>query len=306
MRLGDRSDHSSDDSSDIRLSDLVDIVRRRWRLVAIVTALALIAAVAFAYTQPRIYRAEVVVVPVLDNDGTGVFGALPGQFAGIAQQVLGGSFGSNTQRAELVALLESRQVAREFIVSRKLLPLLFPERWNAKAQQWKMEDGKSTEPSMFAAVQRFDQRVRRIEENKISGIVKLGIELPERERVAPLANELVAFANEAARTRAIAESGRSVEYLNREIERTAYVDVKQALYRLLEGQLARAMSANVRSDFAFRVIDPAVTPDLGRHVKPRRLLIMAAGALAGFALGVIAALLWAVVRGGPHASRTPA
>lgn len=293
-------------TDDIRLSDLVEIVRRRWRIVAAVTALVLVAAAIYAYTQPRIYRAEVVVVPVLDNDGTGVFGALPGQFAGIAQQVLGGTFGTNAQRAELVALLESRQVAREFIISRQLLPLLFPERWDAQRKQWKQEDGKSTEPSMFAAVQRFDQRVRHIEENKLSGIVTLGIELPQRERVAPLANELVAFANEAARTRAIAESGRSVEYLNREIERTAYVDVKQALYRLLEGQLARAMSANVRSDFAFRVIDPAVTPDPGRHVKPRRLLIVAAGALAGFAVGVILALFWAVVRGGTHASRAAA
>ena len=64
------------------------------------------------------------------------------------------------------------------------------------------------------------------------------------------------------------------------------------------------MLAKVRDDYAFRVIDPAVTPEEGRFVRPKRLLLLAAGIVFGAFLCVFAVLLRASWSGVEEAYRT--
>jgi len=54
------------------------------------------------------------------------------------------------------------------------------------------------------------------------------------------------------------------------------------------------MLANVRVEYAFTVIDPAVPPE--RRISPRRSLYVLVGALLGFTLGISAAYLRSIRR----------
>jgi hypothetical protein len=82
--------------------------------------------------------------------------------------------------------------------------------------------------------------------------------------------------NERLRTQALDNARLSIEFLNRELEKQDLVQSRDAIYRLIESQINKAMIANVQREFAFKVIDAAVASDRKRKVAPRRSLITAA------------------------------
>ncbi len=83
-----------------------------------------------------------------------------------------------------IATLRSRRLTEMFIRERRLLPVLFPENWDAAAKTWKLRDGKPNVPSMDAAFKRFDERVRSVDEDRSTGLITLGIEWQDRRAVA--------------------------------------------------------------------------------------------------------------------------
>ena len=58
---------------------------------------------------------------------------------------------------------------------------------------------------------------------------------------------------------------------------------------MIETRLTEQMLANVRKEFAFRVIDPAVPSDVDEPYRPKVLLNALAGALLGALLGLLLA-----------------
>ena len=91
--------------------------------------------------------------------------------------------------------------------------------------------------------------------------------------------------------RAIAEAQRSIDYLRREIKKTELVGVQTVIYRLVETQINNIMLAEVRDEYAFRVIDPAVAALPDDYVRPKPLLMAIAAAFLGLGLGVFLATM---------------
>ena len=104
-------------------------------------------------------------------------------------------------------------------------------------------------------------------------------------------NLLIKRVNEVMREQAINEARQSIDFLNKELAKTNVLELQQAIYHLTETQINRIVMANVRQEFAFKVIDPAVAPDAKYKVRPKRLYYMIFGAFLGGALGVATALL---------------
>ena len=109
------------------------------------------------------------------------------------------------------------------------------------------------------------------------------------ELAAKWANDMVASANARLREKAIEESQRSIEYLKREGEKTNVVAVQEAIGKLTEEQVKSVMLANVRDEYAFKVIDPAVMPEYRDIVRPRRALMLALGLVMGSLFGMMVA-----------------
>ena len=97
--------------------------------------------------------------------------------------------------------------------------------------------------------------------------------------------------NQSIRNKTIEESRRSIVYLNEQLAKTDAQGVEQAIYGLMEEQLNRIMYANVRDEYAFKVIDPAFAADLDAFVKPNRSLIAALGMFFGGVLGLLIAVV---------------
>jgi uncharacterized protein involved in exopolysaccharide biosynthesis len=138
------------------------------------------------------------------------------------------------------------------------------------------------------ATDAFTEKVRSVEEDKVAGIVRLSIRWPDPRGASQIANDLLADANEEMRQRARSEGEQSIKYLQQELEKTPEVSLRQGLYQLAERESGKVMFANIRKDYAFRVIDPAVAPQIWMRDSPHRVLWAVGFAALGLLLAGVA------------------
>ncbi|HFE39467.1 MAG TPA: hypothetical protein ENK06_13815 [Gammaproteobacteria bacterium] len=108
------------------------------------------------------------------------------------------------------------------------------------------------------------------------------------------ANKMVERINAHQKAAAIKEAEKSIEYLKNELKQTSVVEMRQAIFRLVEAQTKNIMLANVRDEFAFKIIDPAVVPE--EKIKPKKRLMAILGTIVGFMLGVFLAFFLAFLK----------
>ncbi len=254
--------------------------RHKWLVLAIVfltTALATAAAV----LMTPVYRVEVVLMPASKGDSGDALSMLGGQFAGVASLAginVGGQ-GSDTEEA--IGILKSRDFTRRFIQDQGLMDVLYAGRPGGDAEAPTLNDG----------VRFFNKEVREVVRDKATGMVTLSVEWTDPALAADWANGLTSRVNAEMRQRAIDEARQSMEYLNAELRKTSIAEVQGAIYRLLENQIKTIMLANVREQYSFEVIDPAVAPDEDDFVRPNRPILV----VLGFVLGLILAILLVLV-----------
>jgi uncharacterized protein involved in exopolysaccharide biosynthesis len=264
------------------------IWRGRWWIV-LASALGLLAAAVFVQLYPRIYRAEVVLMPV-EATASGPLGDLGnlGPLASLAGVNLGGA---ESQTVETTALLTSRHFTLDFIRRRNLMPTLFAPKWDPANNTWLVSGDRI--PTDGDAFKVFDQRVRGLTQDKKTSLLTLTVEWRDPALAADWANGLVADVNEEMRRRAITEADATIDLLQRQITQTQVVQLREALYKTLESEVKRKTFAMVREEYALRVIDPAAPAAAKEYVFPRRTPFLLGGLLAG---GFAAALALLVIR----------
>jgi uncharacterized protein involved in exopolysaccharide biosynthesis len=146
--------------------------------------------------------------------------------------------------------------------------------------------------TVWKLVERFKRTVLDMQEDKLKGTMTITMDWPDPAVAAKWANEFVALANQLVRDRSIADASRSVDYLNKQIERTNSVEIQRVMYNLIETQTKTLMLANGRLEYAFTIVDPAVVPEV--RVRPWRSLMAATGVVVGFLFGSLIA--WVRVR----------
>lgn len=287
-------------NDEIGLAELFDIVWRGKWLVIVLSAFFAVGSVFYSLQLPNIYRAETVLSP-LGKDG-GI--QLPGQLSGLASLAgvsLGGlSKGDNTNLA--LEIMVSRDFLSRFIEKHQLLvPLLAAEGWNpdsgeliidpelydVTSQQWvrKPKPQQQVVPTYWEAVKAFKD-IYRVNRDKTSGMVKVTFDHVSPVLAADWLNKLVHDINEEMRQRELGEAQRSIDYLTEQVNTTALADLRSTLFELIEEQTKTLMLANVREEYMFRTVDPAVVPE-EKH-SPKRALIVV---LATFAGGFLALLI---------------
>jgi uncharacterized protein involved in exopolysaccharide biosynthesis len=255
--------------------DFIDMCRVGWAykyLIALVTLGCGLAAVILAFAATPSFHAETAVTPV-SNRNSGGAGALGSQIGGLASLV-GVNIGSaNGPSKEAEGLLKSRMLCEEFVKRYDLRPILFR---NAKKQ-----------PSLWFAVRQFQLGVLTIRDDKRSGLTIVSINWTDPVVAARWANQFVALANEMLRLRAMTEAQASIAYLNEQIAHTNVVEIQRVMYNLIENETKTLMLANVKPEYAFAVVDPAVPPEV--RASPQRTLMVILGLAFGMVMGAVIA-----------------
>lgn len=259
----------------------------KW-LVASIVAVFTIGAVAAAFLTRPVYRARVVMIPADSDESPASLGAMLGNLGGLA--ALGGiNLGGGDNSVEAIAMLRSRQFAEDFISQKQLVPRLFHRKWDSEREAWTVTGDDV--PTDWDAWRYFDRKVRRVSDDKRSGLVVLEIDWIDAAEAATWANELVARLNETMRARMLAEAGASIRHLEQELARTNVVALQQAISRLIETYVKKQTVATIRPEFAFRVVDPAAAPDDDDFIRPKRALYLVAGPVAGLLVALFVVLM---------------
>lgn len=283
------------DAGPAEVDPISGFLLRHWLIISVAAILGTVAGFGLSFVLPKVYRAEILVQPVSADSGSPLRSLL-GQYGGALAEVAGGGgagrglLGAVNPTAAVVALLKSRLFIEAFITDNNLLPVLFHKRWDQEHGRWRLKPGQNP-PTIQDAYGMFTKTVMHVEEDKEKGLITINIEWTDASLAADWANALVQRLNEGARRRALANSDRSIDYLNKELERTQTVEIRNSIYSVLEQQINNRMLANTRPDFAFSVIDPAQAPEPNKYVRPIPLLLAAIGFFAGALCALFAVVL---------------
>jgi uncharacterized protein involved in exopolysaccharide biosynthesis len=247
----------------------------RWKEIGAVTALIFAPVAAAAWLLTPIYRAETSLVPQSRITEEQSLTGLGGSIGGLGS-LFGIATGGDAGTEYAIAVLKSTAFTKTFIEKNELLPVLFADKWDAGRQDWREMKAEDV-PTILGAVRRFDEDVRTVLTDPKTGVIRVRVEWTDRETAAVWANALVQLLNETVRARAISDARARIQYLNRELASAKVVELRTSLSRVLESELKREMLANVTEDYAFRILDPAFTPDADDYVSPNRPLMLLAG-----------------------------
>ncbi|MCU8001474.1 Wzz/FepE/Etk N-terminal domain-containing protein [Shewanella sp. SM96] len=293
-----------DDEIDLR--ELFAVIwQGKWLIIAI-TAVFAIGAVIFAIKQPNIYKSEALLAPASEEQGGGL-SALASQFGGLAS-LAGVNLGAKggTDKTELaIEVLKSRQFTSDFIQRHNILAdLMAVEKWdrdadkliydpklyNEQTNTWVRESKApfKPEPSMQEAYKVFSKMIA-VNKAKETGMVTISVEYLSPAVAQQWVAWLIQDINKVMKDRDVAEANRSSEFLNKQIALTNVADIRTILYKLVEEQAKTIMFAEVRDEYVFKTIDPALVPE--EKAKPKRALICVLGTMLGSMLGVMFVLI---------------
>ncbi|MGI9265858.1 MAG: Wzz/FepE/Etk N-terminal domain-containing protein [Gammaproteobacteria bacterium] len=276
-------------NQDVDLFALVGVVVRRRYIVLSTFLIVVIAAVLIAMLMTPVYDSEVLLAPVAQEQSQGGLSSLAGQFGGLLPLAgLSGPTGSET-RDQALAVLRSRSFTEQFIADNNLLPVLFADRWDDSTSSWGNE-GSDNAPTLYDGYRMFDEKIRTIREDSTTGLVTLRIEWTDRLLARDWARDLIDRLNQSLREQAIRESNLKLEYLEKEVQSTSVLNLQEAVYGLMEQEISTIMAAHVKDQYVFKILDPAAVADADDFVRPKRVLIVIAGLMIGFILGLMAAL----------------
>ena len=269
------------------------------RMIALfVLAPMALAALVVSLMRP-LYQSEVVMVPAATEDVAGGLSALTSQFQGIASMV-GITAPPSSSKEQTIAILESRAFTEAFIKSENLLPVLFSDQWDADAGKWK-PDWRGRTPTLFDGVEMFDEMIRTVSDDPSTNIVTLRIEWYDRKLAAHWANLMIKRLNDDVRERDVTEARRSLQFISRELPKLDKLELRQGVYGVMQQQLERIVMANVREDYAFKILDPAFAADPDDYAWPKKIATIAAAGVLGLLLSIFAVALkltWQAKRGG--------
>jgi len=230
-----------------------------------------------------IYQAETIITAADESSSGGALSSLMSSFSAIpGLSGFGGIGGRRGEVAQAIVTMTSPYFTREFIKDNNLLPILFADSWDDETGDWDVSEEDI--PTLADGYRKFEEDIRKIEEDDF-GIVRLIIEWKDPNVAADWANATVGRLNEKLRLQAIEEANKTIVYLNKEVEKTRIVELQQAIYRMIESQVNVRTMANVKKEYAFKVISPAIAADPDEFIKPDRSLIISVGVIFGIAFG---------------------
>jgi hypothetical protein len=232
------------------------------------------------------YTAQLIAVPAHHDDATAGGQGL-GQALGSLGVLAGIRDDSTARMLEALAILRSRSLIEQFISGREMLPALFPEKWDASRSEW---FSPQDVPSLWDGYLRFSEEVLSVTEDVREGLIYVRITWTDPAIAAQWANALVTVANNRIREEVIQEASANVTFLREELERTALLELRQAIFALIEVQVRKTMLANTRPDYAFKVIDPAKEKDIDAFDYPKAAILLPAGLISGTALYLLIVL----------------
>ena len=252
--------------SEINLADYFFIIKKRRWLISIITAVSVAAAGVYSFTAAKIYQAKAVIIPTSQQGEQGNMNTLAMQF--------GMPVPSSSSASVIISLLESNILMEKVIRKNDLIPVFFGEGIKDNPGTDRMWDGI-----------RYLKDISKVTHNKTEGIIEISVEYRDPKIAAGIINYMLSELTDymSSEAKRVAETNRN--YLESIIDRNSDPLIRQNIYSLIARQIEMSMMAEVKENFAFRILDPPRVPD--KKIKPRETINMAAAFVMSPLAGVI-------------------
>lgn len=301
----DHSPRSPYKDDEIDLKELFTVLWGGKWLISAITVIAATISVFVALSLPNIYTANALLAPA-ERSGGGLSGLMK-QYGGLASlagvSIPGREEGSRTQLG--IQLMKSRAFIGDFIERREILPELMavkswdtlsgeiifdPEVYDGSKNEWvvAVEGASPRKPSVQKAHEAFSS-ILRVSEDKQTGFVSVSIEHQSPVLAAQWIHWLVNDINVAVKSQDVAEAEKSIQYLKQQVASTSLADLQAMFFELIQSQTETVMLAEVRPEYVFKTIDPAIVPE--SKSRPNRAMVCVLGTFVGGVLGVISVLI---------------
>ncbi len=274
---------------EISMFNFWQVVWKRRKMIGYVAAATVLCAFIISLFVTNIYQAKAIIIPVVGKDS----GSSSGGLAILTQQ-LGGSVGipmpSSANASEIVSLLNSNILRKRIIEQHNLLPILFYKKWDQKLQNWKkgysilgLNPFKSNIPDIRDGLRLLEDIVK-INRNSKDNTITISVNFHDPELAAKIADYYLLMltnymSSEAKRVAAI-----NRKYLEEQLGSTTDPFIKQKTYNMIAQQIENGMMAEVKENFAFKVIDPPMAPD--KKIEPQRVLIVLLSLVVSLLIGI--------------------
>jgi uncharacterized protein involved in exopolysaccharide biosynthesis len=227
------------------------------------------------YMLKPTYQAK-VVLEYVDQD-SGSVSSLGGTLGGVAS-LAGLSFGQSSGRSYSVGRLQSQSLLMEYMRDSDMLKIIFADRWDPQKRSFQA-DSNGRMPTLQQGYKKFREDIISISTDTKTQLISVEIEWTDPKQTAIWADGYARFTSDVLRQEKLAEANRTLGLLSVELARAQLPELRAAIVKLVQEQIRQKMLASVPEMYGFRVVDKATTPE--RPIKPKRLLLIAAGGCLG-------------------------
>jgi uncharacterized protein involved in exopolysaccharide biosynthesis len=284
-RLQTGSSAYSESGGELDFDMILALLRARWKSLSVAFIVGGLVGFAFSFAFTPRFRADALLIPSEEIADTSRVTGI-NELGGLASLV--GLNSRGDRKIEALATLKSRALTEGYVAEENLLPILFPHQWDAHGKAWRNSDPR-TIPTPYDAYRLFDTKLRKVSEDRKTGLVTISVEWTDPALATKWTRDFVDRTNNYMRQKAIERSNRNLAFLNEQLDKSSVVELRAAIYKLIETEVKKIMVAQGSDDYAFRFVDPPEAPK--RKVFPNRMLFLVYGAIIGF-LGQAAHLYW--------------
>jgi uncharacterized protein involved in exopolysaccharide biosynthesis len=284
------------------------VIMKNRKMIGTFVLAAVILTIISSLFMKNIYGAKAIIAPIAPKDSGG------NSIAASIMQQTGGFPGiglpDSSSSAEIVTLLKSNILREKIITQYNLMPVLFSDQWDENTKKWKKSawynsralilslkrlirpvDKKAIEniegtPDIWDGFRKLDDMVK-INNNIKDKTITIVVEFDDPIMAANIAGYFLDVLNDHMSSEAKRVALTNRKYLEQQLDQTADPFIKQKVYNLIAQQIETSMMAEVKENFAFKVIDPPKAPD--RKMKPKRVQMMLLSLVASLLIGIAVA-----------------
>ncbi|MDA8141156.1 MAG: Wzz/FepE/Etk N-terminal domain-containing protein [Desulfobacteraceae bacterium] len=255
------------------LGFLVIILKYKYMIVAAVFLAGLLAVI-LSLMMDNQYRSEATISLREEQTNPSPLGALGGLGGLVASQLGLGGAGSLDK---LEVVLKSRDLSTRIIQKYELLPILFPEAWDAKNKRWRAEAPPSMQDALIIL-----QSLLSVSADSKKNTMMVGIEYKDPELAKTLVGYYLSELSNSMREEVIRDASENMRFFTEQLQKTGDAMLKEKIYVLMAKEVEKETFAKAQKYYGFLVVDPPLAPDPDKKISPKRSMICILSVMATF------------------------
>ena len=309
------SDNNTRDESDVRV--LLEILWRKKIYIIFFTIVGAIISVYYAINLPNIYSSTATLIPSEEADPAikqntnmlGLVGLVTNKSTNVnkidlalnmikSRKFINNFIDKYDLNKDLLAVGKWDSISRKHSYntniynSEKMVWYALNDNIsNTKALEYRIKDLFNLDykipssdlkvdknPSKLTSYKRFISSL--FSEITDDGIIILGFKHQNPDLAKEIVTNLVMEINLEIREMTILESKKSRKFLEDQVKKISYADLKNIFFVLIQSEIKKEMLAEVKNEYVFKTIDPAFSPEI--KSSPNRKLICITGTFSIF------------------------